>query len=271
MGSDDSVLLLEAVGKYIETIASTDDYERQHKELYRFVHWCGPERVFDDISAPEIGDYAEQLGGTGTTPLAAERLQVVRSFLSYARKKGLIDKNLAQHVRVRKSKSRSKESQARDSQNVIELTPEGHAQLLKEAEKLKGERAPLAVQIRTAAADKDVRENAPLEAVREQLGMVESRIATIEETLKDAVVIDPATRGTGRTVKLGARVSMKDMDTGRETSYMLVSPSEANPQEGKISNVSPLGKAFIGRRVGQVVEVETPRGKARYRVVGVSA
>lgn len=271
MGTDESLLLLEAVGGYIETLVSTDGYERQHKELYRFVHWCGPERVFDDISAPEIGEYAEQLGGTGTTPQAAERLQIVRTFLSYARKKGLIDKNLAQHVRVRKSKSRAKDSQTHESKNTIELTPDGHGQLVGELEKLKGERAPLAVQIRTAAADKDVRENAPLEAVREQLGMVESRIATIEETLKDAVVIDPASRVTGRTVTLGARISMKHLDTGKQTTYMLVSPSEANPLQGKISNASPLGKAFIGRRVGQEVEVETPRGKARYKVMGVSA
>ena len=101
--------------------------------------------------------------------------------------------------------------------------------------------------------------------------MVEYRIETIEETLKDAVVNGAAARAISRTVKLGAGVSMKDLDTGREMSYMLVSPSEANPLEGKISNASPLGKAFIGRRVGQVVEVETPRGKSRYRVVGVSA
>ena len=158
----------------------------------------------------------------------------------------------------------------RDVKKAVELTPEGHERLTEELEKLKGERVPLAMQIRRAAADKDVRENAPLEAAREQLGLVESRIATIEETLKDAVVISAGAKSGGLKVKLGARVSMKDLDTGRESSYMVVSPSEANPLEGKISDASPLGKAFIGRSEGQEMEVQTPRGKTRLRILSIT-
>ena len=264
------MLLKEAMGTYVGTLESDDDYERLHKELYRFVHWCGPERSLENITPPEIGDYAEKQGGTGTSPQAAARLQIIRTFLLYARKKGMITQNLAIHVRVRKSKSWSKERQALEAKKAIELTPEGHAQLVKELEKLKGDRSPLAVQIRQAAADKDVRENAPLEAVREQLGMVESRIATIEETLKDAVMMEAGSRARGASVKLGARVSMKELETGKENTYMVVSPSEANPLDGKISDASPMGKAFIGRSKGQEVEVQTPRGKARYRILSVS-
>ena len=264
------VLLQEAVGTYVGTLSSNDDYVRLHKELYRFVHWCGPQRSLEDITPPEIGNYAEQQGGTGTSPQAAARLQIIRTFLRYARKKGLITQNLAVHVRVRRSKSRAKDAQAREAKQAIELTPEGHAQLLEELEKLKGGRAPLAVQIRMAAADKDVRENAPLEAAREQLGMVESRIITIEETLKDAVVMKAGSRVGGASVKLGARVSMKDLNTGRGTKYMVVSPSEAKPLDGKISDASPMGKALIGRSKGQEVEVQTPRGKTRYLILSVS-
>ena len=268
--SDKSLPLIETVGKYYETLDSKNDHEDLYRELTRFTNWCGPQRSVEDLTPPEIGDYAEQVGGTGTSPQAAERLQIVRTFLRYARKSGFITTNLAIHVRTRKARSRIKGAQVRDAKKAIELTPEGHESLTGELEKLRGERAPLAVQIRKAAADKDVRENAPLEAAREQLGLVESRIATIEETLKDAVIIEAGVQTDVLKVKLGARVSMKDLDTGRESTYMVVSPSEANPLEGKISDASPLGKAFVGRSEGQEVEVQTPRGKTRLRILAIS-
>ena len=125
-------------------------------------------------------------------------------------------------------------------------------------------------EIQRAAADKDVRENAPLEAAREQLGLVESRIRQIEETLRGAVVVEPSNRAPGQKVAVGSKVALKDLDSGREAKYMVVSASEANPLEGKISDVSPVGKALLTAIPGQHVEVETPRGKQRFRVLAVS-
>lgn len=264
------VTIIQAVGFYVGSFKAQDTYDSLHRELFKFVNWCGPERLLSAINPSEIGEYAEQVGGTGTTPQAAERLQVVREFLVYARKKGLIDKNLAQHVRIRKSRSRHIGVHVQEIAERIELTPDGHAQLIAQLEQLKSERAPLAVQIQKAAADKDVRENVPLEAAREQLGHVESRIREIENTLKAAVVMDSSRQEKGQTVKLGMRVHVKDLTTNRETSYMLVGRTETNPLEGKISDVSPLGRALVNRSVGQEVEVETPRGKTRYRILKVS-
>ena len=151
-----------------------------------------------------------------------------------------------------------------------EVTHEGHIELVSEVESLKAQRAPIAVQIARAAADKDVRENAPLEAAREQLGLVESRIRQIEEALRRAVIIDPSKRG-GKAVELGAKVRVKDVKSGRETLYTLVSATEAKPLEGKISNVSPVGRALLRRIAGQEVEVDAPGGKLRYRIMKVSS
>ena len=270
MALDEVLSLSEAVGSYVSSFQAKDNQEQVHRELYRFVHWCGPEKTFLEISPPEIGEYADRLSGPSSGPEAAERLQIVKGFLSYAKKKGLTNMNLAQHVRVRKSKARAKDRQARDSQDFVGLTPEGHAQLLAQLEKLKGERPTLAIQIRKAAADKDVRENVPLEAAREQLGLVESQIMRIEGTLKSAVILDPSSGERALTVKLGVWVSVKDSNTGRKMRYMLVNASEANPAGGKISDGSPLGKAFMGRSVGQEVDVQTPGGKLRYSIIGVS-
>ena len=130
----------------------------------------------------------------------------------------------------------------RDFKNPVELTADGHAQLHAELEKLKAQRGPLAVQIRKAAADKDVRENVPLEAAREQLGHVESRIRSIEGTLEYAVIIGSTPPDSAQIVKLGARVFVKDLVTGRENSYTLVDRSEAQPTQGKISDRFALGQ-----------------------------
>ena len=271
MGAKGSITLWEAVGRYVATLKPDDHPEHVQRELFRFVQWSGSDRTFSDLSPPEIGEYADKLGGTGNSPLAAARLQMVRGFLSYARKKGLIDKNLAMHVRIYKSKTASSKARARSGSDPIELTPDGHAQLMADLQKLRASRAPLAKEIQSAAADKDVRENVPLEAAREQLGHVESRIRSIEYTLKAATIMDPSRRGPLKSVTLGARVLVRDLASGRETSYMLVSPSEANPLDGKISNASPLGKALMRRSVGLDVEVVTPRGNTRYRILKVSS
>ena len=224
----------------------------------------------EELDPPTIGDYAEQLVGSGTTPQAGERLQAIRKFLSFARKKGLIEKNLARHVRIRKLGLRKKLQQT-DNQERIELTAEGYAQLTSQLDQLRGERGPLAIQIRKAAADKDVRENVPLEAAREQLGLVESRIRDLENTVKFAAVIDPSRRGPITEARIGTRVSVKDLTTDRETTYTLVDRSEANPMEGKISDVSPLGKVLMRRSPGQEVVAVTPRGSVRYRIMEVIA
>ena len=261
--------LWEAAGAYADSIKSKDKQDETHKELYRFVHWCGTGKTISGLSPVEIAGYADHVGGSGTTPQAAERLQVVKAFLSYAKKKGIIDKSLAQHVRIPKSKVRP--TAGGNAMEVPELTRSGYVQLQTQLKKLKAERLPLAQDISRAAADKDVKENAPLEASREQLGLVESRIRDIENTLELAVIIDSSSSKRATIVKLGTRVSVKDLGTGRENSYMLVSAWEAKPLEGQISDVSPLGKALNGRSVGQEVEAKTPRGNARFRILKLTS
>ena len=261
--------LMQALTLYRGSINSGDQLEAITKELHRFSQWCGSDRELTALSPVLISEYAEQIGGSGTAPQAAGRLQAVRGFLSYARKKRMISENLAQHVRIPKRKAGARVP-VNDSAGRIELTPEGHARLVKQLAGLKSERAPIATQIRRAAADKDVRENAPLEAAREQLGLVESRIRTIEASLNAAVVIDPSAGAAG-VVRIGSRVSVKDLESGRKAVYTLVDRTEANPLEGKISDVSPIGKVIVKKSQGEEIEVETPRGKIRYLITEVSA
>ena len=219
---------MEAMTVYRASIRS-GDLEVITRELHRFSLWCGPERELTALSPALISEYAEQVGGTGTAPQAASRLQALRGFLSYARKKRMVPENLAQHVRIPKRKAGARiRSDDGDGSDRVELTPEGHARLTNQLGDLQAERSPLATQIRRAAADKDVRENAPLEAAREQLGLVESRIRGIEASLRAAVVIEPDASASD-TVRIGSVVSLKDLETGRQAVYTLVDRTEANP------------------------------------------
>ena len=116
-----------------------------------------------------------------------------------------------------------------------------------------------------AAADKDFRENSPLEAAREQRGYLEGRIEELERALKSATVLGEGQKTTLK-VKIGDSVSLRDLASGEELRYMIVSPREVDPTQGKISNVSPIGRALIGRGQEEVVEVVAPAGKLRYQV-----
>ena len=254
----ESLTMLEAVGVYAGSLRPKDGEKTEaHKQLLRFVSWCGAERRISEIAPSEIGEYSDQSNG-GTQ--SAERLQEVKKFLAFASKQGLTEHNLARHLRIRKARSRARASGEDEKRaSVIELTPEGHKNLIAELEDLKSQRGPIAAQIRSAAADKDVRENVPLEAAREHLGQVETRILEIENTLTAAVVVDPTARKKS-TVQVGSRVWLKDLSSGRETQYTVVSASEAKPLEGKVSDESPVGKAVIRRREGDQVDVQTPRG-----------
>ncbi len=267
--AQETVTVIEGISKYINNPRTKTDGPHTASELGRFAQYYGADRVLKEIDPSEVGSYSESISEGGAVPQAAEKLQVVRAFLSYMKKSGHLEVNLAQHVRIKKNRVRN--NKPADIQEVIELTPAGHKQLNAELESLKNERVGLAEEIHKAAQDKDVRENAPLEAAREQQGHVEARIRDIELQLRNAVVIDPKQRRKDARVRIGAKVTLKDLTSGKEQGYTVVSVSEANPLENKISNVSPVGKAVMTRVAGQQIEVDTPLGKQSFLIVRVSA
>lgn len=271
MESQDSLGLTEAVTLYTSGLKSKDSQTEARQELFRFAQWFSNVKRISDLKPSELEAYSERVLGAGNVPRATERLQEVRKFLAFARKKGLVGQNLAQHLRIRRSKAGAFRKDPGGKRDTVVLSPEGHKELLEEVERLKESRGPLASEIRRAAADKDVRENAPLEAAREELGHVESRILQIESTLAWAVVGNPTKKKGDQAVSVGSVVRLKDVDSGRETKYTVVTAFEANPLSGKISDVSPVGSALMGRWAGQEIQVKSPRGRVRYRILRVSS
>ncbi len=143
---------------------------------------------------------------------------------------------------------------------IYHITLEGKTELEKELEELKGRRASVAEKIANARDYGDLSENAEYDSAREEQGLVESRIAEIEEILLNADIIK-ATKST--TIKVGSTVVLEN---DKEVTYRIVGPVEADPLEGKISNESPIGAALMGKKEGETVTITTPKGEMTYHV-----
>jgi transcription elongation factor GreA len=145
------------------------------------------------------------------------------------------------------------------------LTPEGYKKLEEELEHLKNVRRPeVAAAIHEAKMDGDVSENAGYEEAKRQQGFLEGRIITVETMLRNAVLIE--TNGASDTVILGSRVTVVEDGFDPET-YTIVGSAEANPGDGRISNESPLGKALMGHRVGDLVSFKAPGGTVEMKLI----
>ena len=146
----------------------------------------------------------------------------------------------------------------------VPMLAEGHRQLTDEAKRLKLERPEIIEAIEVARAHGDLSENAEYHAAKERQGQIEAMIADIDDRLSRALVIDPTTL-SGDKVVFGATVTLLDEDE-KKVRYQLVGQTEADARVGRISYNSPLGRALIGRQVGDEVEVTTPAGERYYEI-----
>ncbi|MCM3747788.1 transcription elongation factor GreA [Paenibacillus pasadenensis] len=149
----------------------------------------------------------------------------------------------------------------------IILTPEGLAKLEAELEELKGpKRRELAQRIKTAISYGDLKENSEYHSAKEDQAFMETRILQIQAMLKKARVADSSDTSK---VTVGSIVSLLDQEFDEKLDYRIVSPAEADVMENRISYESPLGKTLIGKQVGDVVEVDAPIGKIKYKVLAI--
>jgi len=150
------------------------------------------------------------------------------------------------------------------------LTKEGRAKICAELEVLKGEkRREIAKDLAEARAHGDLSENAEYDAAKEAQAQLEKRISSMEDTLMRAQILDESAVPKDQAL-LGATVRLKDVNTSEEFDYMLVSEEESDFDQNKISASSPVGKAILGHKVGDTVEVEVPAGTLRYEVISIT-
>ena len=150
------------------------------------------------------------------------------------------------------------------------ITPEGLKKLQEELKKRKSEDRPKVIEaIAVARGHGDISENAEYDAAKEQQAFLEKRIRDIENTIANANVVDPSNMSTDRVV-FGLQVTVQDLDSGEESSYQIVGVDEADIAAQRISVSSPVARALIGKRVGDVVQVQIPRGLRELEVLEIS-
>src|SRR5687768_18252067 len=153
------------------------------------------------------------------------------------------------------------------SADKVPMLAEGHRKLSDQLKQLKTERPDIVQSIEDARAHGDLAENAEYHAAKERQGQVEATIADLEDRLSRAQIIDPTTL-SGDKVVFGATVTLIDEDK-KKIRYQLVGQTEADAKVGRISYNSPLGRALIGRHVGEEVEVSTPSGDRYYKIKAI--
>ena len=151
------------------------------------------------------------------------------------------------------------------------LTPEGYEKLKQEIEHLSTEkRREVADRIRVAREFGDITENSEYDDAKNEQARLEQRIAMLEERLLAARVIAADDVSTD-AVSVGTRVRLRDLDAKKTVEYHIVGSAEADPAEHRLSNESPVGKAIIGRKKGETVEVTAPRGSLKFKILDIKA
>ena len=230
-----------------------------------FIEAFGPPRAIGEMTAEDAAGYARRLEG-GQDSLD---LEPVRAFLAYASRMAFTEQNLVPALQLGPSVGgeRGDDAAAELGGEAYKMTMEGVAALERQLEELKAQRPVMAELLHAAMADKDFRENAPLDAAREEQAQLEGRIRDIEGRLRHAVIIDPDEKG-GRA-NVGSTVRLLNMASNKEQTFHLVSVMEVDPANGKISTESPVGLAVIDHLSGDEVTVRTPSGTVTFRLLDV--
>lgn len=156
------------------------------------------------------------------------------------------------------------------AEKEVFLTEDGLRKIEEELDSLKTiRRKEVAERIKQALAFGDISENSEYDEAKNEQAWVEERIAKLERTLRNAVLIDDEDISVD-VVSIGSKVTVKDIEFDEELTYLIVGSAEADPHDGKISNESPVGSALIGRKTGEVVDVQVPVGVIKYEILSIS-
>lgn len=261
----DSITTVEAVAHWVNTLEperARDDLP----EVERFVAWFGQHRALDTLSPGDVARYValeqERLGEAD--PLT--HLETLRAFFAYTTRLSFTDSDIVPALNLPGAPAPAAAIDQLGG-DAYYVTIDGLAALEREIEELRAQRPDIADQLRAAMADKDFRENAPLDAARDAQAHLEARIRAIEHQLRHAVIIDADTKA-GRA-NVGSTIRVLNLRAGREQIFHLVSPNEVDPSNGKISVESPVGRAVINHRPGDEVTVKAPAGELHLRVLEV--
>lgn len=155
------------------------------------------------------------------------------------------------------------------NQKEVLLTEEGLEKVKEELEMLKTKkRAEVAERLKEAIAQGDLSENSEYDSAKEEQAFIESRIVTLEKMIRNAKIISSESLDK-ETVQVGAKVTIQEIPDGDMETYTIVGTAESDPDSGKISNESPIGKELIGKKIGETVDVPVPNGTIQFKIVSI--
>ncbi len=259
------ITAIEALNHFESSLALEPEKARiSGPEVAKFVAFLGEERQMGEVAAAEVARYvAEHSDGSPA------QIEPLRAFLAYASRLTFTDENLvpALHLGPNAGGARGGDASAELGGNAYHVTFDGLRRLEQQIEVEKARRPEIAQKLHDAMADKDFRENAPLDAARDEQAHLEARIRDLESRLRNAVIIDEQSKG-GRA-NVGSIVTLLNLNANNERIFTLVSPIEVDPSSGKISVDSPMGVAVINRSIGDEVTVNAPSGSMVFRILNI--
>ena len=264
---------------------AADDASR----LRKFVTWCGISTAASAIQPYKVEEFLQQQQNTSAPPRLY--MPVLKAFFSFALKNGFLETDPMKVARLPRGAGSAKKAaavtptaaseaaaaarQARQAQkqeeDVLYVSRERLAEMQAELERMRTEdRHRISQMLHEAIKDGDLSENAGYDDAKMQQGLLEARIREYESKLRNVELIEDQKADAGAGVGVGSKVVLEEAGSGDKIVYTVVGPEEASPRDGRISNRSPVGRALLGKGSGDDVEVTTPGGAVRYRIVSVA-
>ena len=261
------VTVQQALDQVIATLPMVVQQESRD-ELDVFAQWLGADHPLKEITAERVSVFTKAFGPQAPDPV--RRLVLLRSFLTYLRREGLLGRDLSASVRIKDDEWSQTRLQAARPKGLgtVRLTPEGYEQLQAELAALKTERPRLAVELQQAREGEPIDDTQMADWVRHYQGLLETRIGDLESVLKRAEVLQDEEVPEGQAA-LGSTVVLRDLSNNQTLRYLLVDSPEANPSQGKISVSAPTGQAILGHHEGDEVSVNAPVGTIHYRIESI--
>ncbi|AKG53720.1 transcription elongation factor GreA [Dehalogenimonas sp. WBC-2] len=258
--------LVDAALRYLASLSAAKR-ESVTPAIMNFVRWYGGDKSVGTLSALKLSEYAS---GQPAGEEAASKLRTVKDLFLYFGKQGWTETSMSTHLKIKRTPVKVAGTARRSaSVDKLVLTPEKQNELETELALLKEKRIHILDDIKRAAADKDLKENAPYHAAREEKAKLDGKIEELATLLKHAVIDSEHNYAAGNKAELGRCITMKELATGAICVYTLVMPREVNPKSGRISPASPIGKALIGRTIGETIEVVAPAYTFRYTIEAI--
>lgn len=251
----------EAVAHFLQSI-DPEKARDERPEIDDCIETFGVDRPIAELTMRDVSAFAQRFAGDNIKDAA--QLEPLRAFLAYAARLAFTLENLVPALHIGGPAERVYDDTGGEG---YQMTVEGLAALEAEVEALKAQRPRIAEELHTAMADKDFRENAPLDAARDSQAHLEARIRDIEARLRHAVIIDRSQKH-GRA-NVGSTIKLLNVASANEQTFHLVSPNEVDPAKGKISIESPVGSAVINRGAGEEVFVNAPSGRLHFKLIEV--